>query len=294
LGLPTGINGMILFYNKDFFKKYGIPEDTAWDWDKLLEYGKKVHDESNGKDVLLNIDPNLASELFRYYVMQKTGNPFIKDDFTLGFDKAVAVDAMNYIKKYLDAGVIQPFEESSAFANKIEQNPKWFKGEIGFTMNWVSNIPVMKKDVAFQTDVAASFIAKDAKRTAVDSRPSQIFAVNKNSKHVKEAAKLLNWLLNDKDAALILGDFRGTPASKAALKVLTDAGKIDPSIAKGTDIALKTSGGPVNGLTTNAELLKIRIDIIQKLAYKKETPEQAADDLINSLTAKLKEIKSSK
>jgi oligogalacturonide transport system substrate-binding protein len=294
IGLPTGMNGMVLYYNKDLFKKYVIPEDTAWDWDNLLEYGKKVHDQSGGKEVLLNIDPNLVTEIFRYYVMQKTGNPFINDDFTLGFDKATAIDGMNYIKKYLDAGVIPPFEESQAYANKVEQNPKWFKGEVGMTMNFASNIPVMKKDITFQTDVVASIISKDAKRTAVDARPSQIFAVNKNSKKTKEAAKLLNWLLNDKEAVIILGDVRGTPASKSALKVLQDAGKIDPNIAKATDIALKTSGGPVNGITSNAELGKVRLDVAQKLAYKKVTPEQAADELINSMNAKLKELKSSK
>ncbi|MFC5650387.1 ABC transporter substrate-binding protein [Paenibacillus solisilvae] len=293
LGLPTGIIGMVFYYNKDLFTKYGIPEDTKWDWDNLLVYGKKVHDQSNGKDVLMNIDPNLATELVRYYVMQKTGNQFVKDDYTLGFDKTVAVEAMNYIKKYLDAGVIQPFEESTAFSNKIEQNPKWFKGEIGFTMNFTSNIPVMKKDITFATDVTASVIAKDAKRTAVDTRPAQIFAINKNSKNVKESAKLMNWLLNDKDAATILGDVRGTPASNSSLKVLTDAGKIEPSIAKGTEIALKTSGGPLNGISSNAELGKIRLDNIQKLAYKKATPEQAADELIKNMNAKLKELKSS-
>ncbi|SEB55810.1 sugar ABC transporter substrate-binding protein [Paenibacillus sp. GP183] len=294
IGLPTGMNGMILYFNKDLFKKYNIPENTVWDWDNLLEYGKKVHDQSGGKDVLLNVDPGLVSELFKYYVVQKTGNQFVKDDFTLGFDKATAVDGMNYIKKYFDAGVIPPFEESQAYANKVEQNPKWFKGEVGMTLNFASNIPVMKKDITFKTDVAASIISKDSKNTAVVARPSQIFSINKNSKNTKEAAKLLNWLLNDKEAVTILGDARGTPASKSALKILQDAGNIDPNIAKGTEIALKTSGGPVNGITNNAELGKVRLDVAQKLAYKKVTPEQAADELITSLNAKLKELKSSK
>lgn len=290
LGVPTGLTGMILYYNKDFLDKYEIPEETVWDWDNLLEYGKKVHDQSNGKDVLLNVDSNLVSELFRFYVIQKTGNPYIKDDHSLGYDKEIALEAMQYVKKLLDNGVIPPFEESAAFEGKVEQNPKWFNGNIGFTLNYVSNIPVMNKDISFKTGVAPSIIAKEAKMTAVPARPSQIYSIFKNSKHVKEAAKLLNWLVNDKEAALILGDVRGTPASKSALQALTDAGKADPEITKGTDIALKTSGGPENGLVSNAELVKIRIDIIQKLAYKKLTPQEAANQIYDSETKQLKEL----
>ncbi|MBD2848515.1 hypothetical protein IDH44_25325 [Paenibacillus sp. IB182496] len=38
--------------------------------------------------MLLNIDPGLYSELFKYYVRQQTGNQFIQDDYTLGFEEA--------------------------------------------------------------------------------------------------------------------------------------------------------------------------------------------------------------
>jgi oligogalacturonide transport system substrate-binding protein len=293
-GLPTGLNGMVIYYNKDFFQRYGIPEDTEFNWDNMLEYGKKVHDQSNGKDVLWNVDPNLYGEAFKYYVRQKSGNQFILDDYTLGFNRAEALEAMEYLKKFLDAGVVSPFEESAAYDKKIEQNPKWFKGEFGFTINWASNIPVMKKDVPFKTGVTQTIISKSSKNTAVITRPSQIFSISKNSKYVKETAALLNWLLNDKEGVTLLSDVRGTPASKNALKVLQDAGLLDSEIVKATEIALKTSGGPENGVTNNAELIKIRTDVIQKLAYKKSTPEQAADEMIAGLEQKLKELKAAR
>lgn len=293
-GLPTGLNGMVMTYNKDFFKKYGIPEDTVFDWDNVMEIGKKVKAASNGQDALINVDPTTVADIFKFYVRQKNGNSFINDDYTLGFGKAEAVEAMEHIRSYIDSGVILPFEESSAYDKKIEQFPKWQKGQLGITMNYASLIPVLKKDVPFKTGVLSLIIAKDAKNTAVVTRPSQVYAVNKKSKNVKETAALLNWLVNDKEAALILGDARGTPASSLALKALQEAGQLDPEIAVATDISLKTSGGPENGLTNNAELVKVRADVIQKLAYKKLTAEQAADEMISSLNAKLKELKSSK
>lgn len=49
---------------------------------------------------------------------------------------------------------------------------------------------------------------------------------------------------------------------------------------------------PENGISGNQELEKINTDIIQELAYKKITPEQAADELINTYKQKLPELKS--
>ncbi|MDF2934758.1 MAG: extracellular solute-binding protein family 1 [Paenibacillaceae bacterium] len=292
-GLPTGLNGMVMTYNKDFFKKYGIPEDTVFDWENVMEIGKKVKAASNGQDALINVDPTTVADMFKFYVRQKNGNSFIKDDYTLGFGKTEAVEAMEHIRSFIDSGVILPFEESSAYDKKIEQFPKWQKGQLGITMNYASLIPALKKDVTFKTGVLPLIVTKDAKNTAVVTRPSQVYAINKKSKNVKETAALLNWLVNDKEAAVILGDARGTPASGQALKALEEAGKLDADIAAATTISLKTSGGPENGLTNNAELVKVRTDVIQKLAYKKLTPEQAADEMISSLNAKLKELKSS-
>lgn len=292
-GLPTGLNGMVMTYNKEFFQKYGIPEDTVFDWENVIEFGQRIKAESNGQAALINVDPTTVADMFKFYVRQKTGNSFINDDYTLGFTQEDALEAMERISSFIENGVILPFEESSAYDKKIEQFPKWHQGQLGMTLNYASLIPVLKQDAAFQTGVLPLIIAKDAKNTAVVTRPSQVYAISNKSKNAEEAAKLLDWLVNDSEAAVILGDARGTPASSKALQALQDAGQLDAEVAEATAIALETSGGPENGLTTNAELVKVRTDVIQKLAYKKATPEQAAEEMINSLNAKLQELKSS-
>ncbi|MBW7454383.1 extracellular solute-binding protein [Paenibacillus sepulcri] len=291
-GLPTGSTGMIISYNKSFFQKYNIPEDTQFDWDNLLEIGKRVHDESGGADVLLNAGPNTFLAMFKSYVRQKTGKQFIQDDYTLGFDKPLAVEALGYLEKYLDAGVVQPFAESAPYQDNLDKHPKWFKGEFGMTKNWPSTIPSLQDGVDFEVGALPEIMMKGALTTAVVNRPSQLLSIAKSSKHQEEAAKLMNWLLNDKDAAVILGDVRGVPASSAALDALEGADKLDSVIVDATELALKTSGEPENGITNNAELIKIATDIMQKLGYHKSTPEEAADEIIKELTAKLEEIKS--
>jgi len=44
-GLPDQTNGLCLFYNKELFRKAGLPDDRPpATWDELIEYGKKLTD----------------------------------------------------------------------------------------------------------------------------------------------------------------------------------------------------------------------------------------------------------
>ena len=55
-----------------------------------------------------------------------------------------------------------------------------------------------------------------------------LYAISAKSQHPKEAAKLLNFLVNDPEGVEIIGTERGIPASKVALEQLTKADKINP------------------------------------------------------------------
>src|SRR5690606_27167116 len=99
---------------------------------------------------------------------------------------------------------------------------------------------VLPEDVEIITSLPA--IAKDAKDTAVLVRPAQLFAISSKSQHPEEAAKFLNWFLNDAEAAGILGDVRSVPASVSAQQAAVEAGKIDPAVSEAVEIGLKNAG----------------------------------------------------
>ncbi|TXK74162.1 extracellular solute-binding protein [Paenibacillus sp. N3.4] len=293
LGLPTGINATTFIVNQDMFKQNGIEINQDWDWEKLVTEGKKLHDK-NPRQYLLNAEQSVfADMIIRPYVIQKTGQQWIKDDdFTMGFDKEVLTDAFKYTLSLYDNGVLQPAQESFLFQRKAETNPKWLNKEIAGMFNWVSNLPLTKKPMEKETDVTTVPVAKNAKDSGFQVRPSQVMVVNSKSASIEESIKFMNFFFNDKDAALLLTDVRGLPAVEAIRKSLVDANKVDPLAVKATDAALKKAGTPYNALSNNEELIKILIDSVEKVAYKKLTPEQAAADMITRYQDKLKELKS--
>lgn len=291
-GLSGGVLSTTLMYNKDFFKKYGIPEETVWDWDTVIKIGKELHEKD--KNVYLTTgDLDVVNRLWAYpYLSQQTGDIWIKDDYTMAFDKPVLVDTLKYIQLLYTSGTMEPLGTTTAFIGKMEQNPKWIKGEIGMIVGLTSSLATMKAaNPNAQFGIAEIPLRKDAKQSANPVRSSVLFSVNARSQAVDESVKFLNWVLNDKEAALILLEQRGTPASDAARKVLVDNSKLDPLVSKAMDISNKNPGKIPNAPSENSEIWQINKDVITELAYGKTTPEQGADKIISGYTAKLKELK---
>ncbi|EES74388.1 ABC transporter, solute-binding protein [Paenibacillus sp. oral taxon 786 str. D14] len=292
VAVPTGVNAYCLIINKTLADQLGIPTDIQWDWDTLYEQGKKLHEADSGKYLLL-ADHAALTQDFRTMLKQRTGEQWIKEDYTVGFTKEDAVASFEWLQKAMEAGVYQPLGEADLFFGKLDQNPKWINQEMPMTTSMSSTLPTLKTVLPEGTEIVTALpaIAKDAKNTGVVVRPSQLFAVSQKSQHQEEAVKFLNWLMNDPEAAVILGSVRSIPPVKSSQQAAVEAGKIDPAITNAVELGLENAGLVDNSISNNSEVAKILEDVIQKVSYNKATPEQAADELIASLTSKLAEIK---
>jgi len=291
-GLSGGVLSTTVLYNKDFFKKFGIPENTVWNWDNVIQIGKEVH-QKDSNAYLTTGDLDVINRLWAYpYLSQQTGDIWIKDDYTMAFDKPVLVDTLKYIQQLYTSGTMEPLGTTTAFIGKMEQNPKWVKGEIGMVVGLTSSLTTMvAANPNAQWGVAQIPLRSDAKQSANPVRSSVLISANAKSENVDESVKFINWFMNDKSAALIVTDQRGTPASEASRKVLVDNNKINPLVAQAMEISNKNPGKIPNAPSENAEIWQINKDVITELAYGKTTPEQGADKIISKYTDKLKELK---
>ncbi|WP_248924395.1 ABC transporter substrate-binding protein [Paenibacillus hamazuiensis] len=286
VGLPMGVNGLVFSYNKDFFKKFNIPEDTKWNWNNINEIGKRVHQQDANAYLL---GPLEFRTFLQPYIAQKTGKQWIGDDRTLGFDAAVLTEAFAFYKKLLDDGVVQPVAESSLYTD-FAKNVAFQKGNIGGTFALASSIPSLKAFVP-SLDAAMFPIPDDAKASGVLVIPSNPLAINKETKHPEEAAKFASWLLTDVESAMVLKDNYSVPPSAANAQALADKQLIDPTVAKAVKIALEKPGDPVNGISNNQEIAKLTNDYMQQVAFGQLTPDKGAKELVDRVTDKLKTIK---
>lgn len=292
VAVPTGVNAYCMIINKTLADKLGIPTDAQWDWETIFEAGKKLHAEDSSKYLLLADHAALRQDIVTM-LKQRTGNQWVNEDYTVGFSKEDAVASFDWLHRAMEAGVYQPIGESDLFFGKIDQNPKWINQEIPLAPSMSSTLLSLKNVLPEDVEIVTGLpvIAKDAKDTGVLVRPSQLFAISNKSKHQNEAVKFLNWFMNDPEAAAILGDVRSVPPVKSSQEAAVAAGKIDAAITNAVELGLSHAGIVDNSVANNSEVQKVLEDVIQKVSYGKATPEQAADELIASLTSKLNEIK---
>lgn len=290
--IPTGQNAFGSIYNEAFFDKYGIPKDTVWTWENLIEVGKKVH-EQDSKAYLLSADIDTIEKVILIpYITQRTGKIWINDDFTPNFTEQELEGAYNYLMQLYDNGVLEPFGDSTAFVGKMDQNPKWVKGEIGMLFDYAGTYDKYAQSVTDGKLSIGPFPEHpDAKQSSNPLSAGLGFAINANTKVKEETAKLLNWLVNDPEAAVILNTQRGIPASSVAMKALSESGKLEPEIKKAIEYAGTRKSLPLTVLSDNANLRVVHEDTIQKIIYKKISTKEGAIEALKSIKEKLEELK---
>jgi len=293
LGLPTGISNITLIYNKDFFQEQGIPEDTEWTWEKILTTGKEINQKNPEKYLFYEVPRGWLEFVLKYYVEQHTGEQWVKDDYTMGFDREALIDGLQYIKDLVDNGVIQSFEETAALSSGNAPNPKWLSNDIGMQIQWTSAFSLATNNDSVNCDVAGYPIAENAVDKAIYVLPAQILTISNATKYPEETAKFVDWFFNSEEAQMILLDVRGIPAVESARNLLIAEGKIDSRIVKATNIALEDNEDSQSQLSTNPELNEIGENIVDEVGYKIITPEEGADKLIKLYAEKLEELKAS-
>ncbi|WP_372661763.1 ABC transporter substrate-binding protein [Cohnella sp.] len=290
-GAPTGMNALTAIVNKTFMESEGIPMHEKWSWEQIMAEGAKLH-QKNPKNYLINSDlATLTEKIVPSYHSQLTGKYLVNGDYTLGFDQQSMTDTFAFIRTLYDEGVLQPLGESALFNAKTEQNPKWINGQSAMTIANVADIP-KHRGTAVNFDITTTLfpIKENSKSTGINARPSQLIGINKNSKHVEESAKFLNWFLSNKEATLTLGVERSIPVKPSAQKLLLENNQLDQVVATSLETALANGASAPSFINNNQELLKISNEVIEKVAFGKLTPEAAAQEMIGRYEAKLKEI----
>lgn len=292
IGLPLGMNGIGLVYNKDLIRQAGIDINNSWTWDDLLAAGAKMKQYDPSKYALF-FNKDYFTYMFKVQMKQRSGYDLIKSDYTLGFNREDAVATFQYLRKLLDTGTIPPLEETVPFEKVYaDQTPNWLNQKYAICPTSSSVIPRIRAASQFPLGVARYPVLKGAKNPGLITAPTMLISLNASSPNLAEATKFANWFLNDKDAIMTLGDTRGLPAVKNARELLLAADKLDQNIKDMVEAALPFSGGPEDAQTQNQEVVVIIEDYIQQVGYGKMTPAQAADGLMKDLKEKVAEMKS--
>ena len=216
-GVPIAMNSMTVYINKTVYEKYGL--DIPETWDDLFNAAKVM-----SKDGIYPLS-GAAKQMWLFcmsYVEQKTGKSFITSKGTIGFNSDDFRDMIDMYCRLVNEKVIPQIE----YFERINLNDGKYAG----TVAWVSdaiNYCGTAMENGFEY-VCADYISIDPSLTGYGwtAKPATLYAVSKNTDHPKEAAMLLDFLLNSKEAALLQGVEKGIPLSTDARRYLEEDGQL--------------------------------------------------------------------
>lgn len=280
-GIPISVTARVFYFNDETWKKAGIAYPKTWE--ELMAAGK-TFDSKLGKQyfpVVLEHQDTLA--LLRSYMVQKYNIPEIdttKKQF--GYSKEQWVEFFGMYKKLIDSHVMPDTKYYASFgkSNMYEMKP-WIEGEWAGTYMWNSTINKYSDNLKppAKLELGSYPMLPGATDAGLFFKPAQMFSISKTTKHPKEAAMLINFLLNEKAGVEALGLERGVPLSKAAVTQLTTDGVIkdnDPSVA-----GLKLAQSLPNKLATSPyfddpQIVSLFGTSLQYIDYGQKTVEETA------------------
>lgn len=224
-GITVSLSGRGLFYNSDTYKRLGAEYPETWS--ELISLGEKFKSEGLYPLDLDAQSGGTAWYLAVVYVQQQTGRQFITLDGKLGFTEEDIKTALDFYKELEENHVIRTVDtrtdEDGTAA--LYQSPEFINGRIAGVLEWGSSVGKYELSLADGSLEAGPFLSdENGNNSGWMLKPALLYAISANTKYPDEAAEFLNFMLNDSEAAKILGTTRGLPASEAAEKSLEESG----------------------------------------------------------------------
>ena len=291
-GIPVSTTGRALFLNKTTYEKFGVALPKTWD--DVFAAAEKFDDGYYPMD-LDNGSAATGFLMMTTWLQQQTGRGFINENKEIGYTRDELISGYKFYEELVAKGVAPSISERSGEGGTTElfEMPNWIDGKYAGVYEWSSSV---SKYAGPLTETNQELVLADIPTvnnpvaSGIISKPSLMWGISSKTKHPKEAAMLLDFLLNDPEAASILALERGVPNSIAALEVLESEGKLSGLEYTGTQFVVENSDVPLSPYFEDAELRSIYQSVMEKLGYGQITAEQAADELIDSVTRRLNAI----
>ncbi|GGX48689.1 ABC transporter substrate-binding protein [Streptomyces fructofermentans] len=258
LGVPVGSNTMSLVIDEKVFDKAGIKPEQGWTWDEYFAALKKIHDTQKVAG-----DTGYFGIMYLYDLfLRQNGKAFFTED-GLGFAEADLTewwtDAYNRVK----AGIITD-------PKKIEQlKPKsaLASGDAGSEFTW-DNFTVRYATEGDSSYGLAPIPTTDGKETG-QYLSSLMLSASARTKHPKEAAQFIDFMVHDPEVGRIMGYDRGILATTEQFDAYRPADASSKAIAQyEEDVAAAGVLGaitphPAGADTVEAAFLRIAGDMSQ-------------------------------
>ncbi|PWW40043.1 MULTISPECIES: ABC transporter substrate-binding protein [Paenibacillus] len=280
--ISAGANARGIVVNQALFDQAGIPLPASdWTWEDYAAISKELSDKL-GKGFYGTY--NFTVDGMDIFLKQRGKQLYDMKNGTLGFAKEDILEWFIYWEQASKSGgVVTP-------ELQVSNPPDDTSKSLLITGKAAMSLLPSNQLAAFQSLTEDKLILlpvpRGPKGTGVVFESSQGLSGYANTKHAKEVAILMDFWINDPDAAKILGNDRGVPVTEANRNLLQqEAGPVEEIVYNYTSFvseAIKTEPFDVSYNPPGfAEFSKLAQTTNQEIGFGRKSVEQAVTDFYN-------------
>jgi multiple sugar transport system substrate-binding protein len=224
-GVSTGVTMAALVYNKSLIERSGAALPKAVQtYAEFRAYLTELKEKlPQGVYPMQDIGAQTSNSTPFGYWLRYNGTPlYIEETNSTAMTAADAQKYLDLFKDYRDNGLVPPPDVSAGYAETNADTSAIIAGKVAISYCWTNQLAGLQLATQDELDLI-EFPGAEATK-ALWPAPSQFYTVNKDSKNPEETVRFINFLVNNIDAAKVLGNDRGVPASATA----RSAGASDP------------------------------------------------------------------
>ena len=275
--LPIAYNSICLFYNADMFADYGleIPET----WDDLLEAGDVMG--RDGIYVLGMINKHLFLILNAWFEQTSGRTLFDNEGHYIGTVEDITM-ILDFYKELTDRHVIKPlynFSVGDLEAQSVAGTVCWASDSIRYCQPAI--------DDGMNVVLGDYLRISEGDQSEWYIKPATMFAISADCSDPQACGRLVNFLLNDPDFAVLQGTEKGIPVSASARQALLESGQLGGIEYQAGEFITDNiaSMNLINPMLENADFMDIFKTYSDQYIYDEATIEEAASSLHRELLA---------
>jgi multiple sugar transport system substrate-binding protein len=274
-GVALGTNSKAMVYDTTMFEKVGVKAlEANWTWEDFAKISGEISKINPGK-YWGSGDNSRWEQGFEHYLNQRgklmyaaDGKAaFTKDDVTAWFD------LWDGLRK---SGAVAPAEVGAGNTGAIDQY-EVSRGTAAMSFA-NSNQVVAFQAIAKNKLAISTFPNLKGAASGHYLKPSMLMSISSKTKSPEEAAKVIQYLINDADGVKALGIERGVPPSSTAQAQLSpdldDLGKMQVNyVAAVSKVAVALPPPPPKGA---GEIEKLMLRVADTVAFGKASVKDGA------------------
>lgn len=280
VGAPVGVGIFSVGVNPEILERAGLemPDDTTWTWDDFTEMSAQVSEELGSEGITgFDFFGTQASELGAF--VRQHGEELFPLEGQTPVSAGTLEEFFSFAQELVESGATPDAStQTQNVTAPLEQQP-FGTNATAFHLQFHTQIQAFVDASGSELVLLRLPAPSDGESPRMVNKASMYWSISARTEHPEEAARFVDFLINDEAAAKVLQVERGVPAIPAVQEAIrpelgsTGAMALDFAAEMQEEVVDPPQVTPSNASEFGSELSLIGSEVL----FGRQTPQQAAE-----------------